>query len=433
MLLIVIGLTVEIGGQIYAYLHPAYKVLPFAPDPFLGWRFIPNSEHIITGNHWYAREYSTTNKINSHGFRDFERKFKKNENTIRIGLLGDSMIAAREVAFEKTAGQLLEKKLNKKLSHKTSKKYEVLNFGVPGYGVDQMVLNWKNYISKFNLDFVFLYLFENNYLRTISATWCSKGFFGIEDLGDRNCLFIRPVAIVKKHSPGKLTLEDHKKFVIDYLYINLKDLEAIKPLLNSKNYKQTFQLLNELQLSILNPSEYEKFVKEQNKYIEKKMNGERMIKKEKQWFLLPIFSEFITLLNNIQKVKKSQLKIFNERQKKYAGYTQDFPSWTTTNLVNLKLVQYLNNWVNKSGGQLGLVDTFSFHAEPTPPLSYASNLLNQLALSGNISYIPLYKKLIKSREEGLPTIWKHDPHLNERGNKIFTDSMFDVLEKKFIQ
>jgi hypothetical protein len=92
-----------------------------------------------------------------------ERPINKDSKTVRIALRGDSMIAAREVAFEKTAGWLLEKKLNKELSPKTGKKYETFNFGVPGYGVDQMYLNWKLFASKFEPDFVFLYVFEKNF------------------------------------------------------------------------------------------------------------------------------------------------------------------------------------------------------------------------------------------------------------------------------
>ena len=101
----VVIIIIEIGGQGYAYLNPAYKTISFVPNRILGWRFIPNSEHKITGNYWYAREFSVNLNINSHGFRDFERTIKKDKNTIRIALLGDSMIAAREVNFKKTATQ----------------------------------------------------------------------------------------------------------------------------------------------------------------------------------------------------------------------------------------------------------------------------------------------------------------------------------------
>jgi hypothetical protein len=44
------------------------------------------------------------------GFRDKERTFENRKNTLRIALLGNSMVAGRQLDFEKTAGQLLEKK-----------------------------------------------------------------------------------------------------------------------------------------------------------------------------------------------------------------------------------------------------------------------------------------------------------------------------------
>ena len=149
-------IVVEVGGQLYAYFHPGYKVIPFVPHPILGWRYIPNSEHIQTGNHWYAREFSAKVKINSHGFRDKERTLEKGLGTVRIALLGASIVSSESVDFEKTAGQLLEKRLNKEFRPKTGKHYEVLNFGVPGYGVDQMFLTYGNFASKFDLDYIFI-------------------------------------------------------------------------------------------------------------------------------------------------------------------------------------------------------------------------------------------------------------------------------------
>ena len=116
-------IVIEVGGQVYAYFHPAYKVFPFVPHPILGWRFIPNSDHIVTGDYWHAREFSAEVKINSHGFRDFERPIEKNKNTVRVALLGDSMVSARQVDFEKTAGQLLEKRLNKEFGAKIEESF----------------------------------------------------------------------------------------------------------------------------------------------------------------------------------------------------------------------------------------------------------------------------------------------------------------------
>jgi hypothetical protein len=71
-------------------------------------------------------------QTNAHGFRDLAREIQKPERVIRIALLGDSFVEAIQVPFNKTAGHLLEQKLNniitapKKLSTNPFK-YEVLN------------------------------------------------------------------------------------------------------------------------------------------------------------------------------------------------------------------------------------------------------------------------------------------------------------------
>jgi hypothetical protein len=59
-------------------------------------------------------------------------------------------VAARQVSFEKTASQLLEKKLNHELGVATGGKFEVLNFGVGNFGLSQYYLTWQNYASKFD-------------------------------------------------------------------------------------------------------------------------------------------------------------------------------------------------------------------------------------------------------------------------------------------
>jgi hypothetical protein len=427
LIFLVVGIIIEIGGQTYAYFHPAYKVIPFAPHPVLGWRFIPNTEHIITGNHWYAREFSAKVKINSHGFRDLERKIEKKNNTIRVALLGDSMVAARQLNFEKTAGQLLEKRLNKEFGPKTGKKYEVLNFGVPGYGVDQMFLNWDRYASKFNPDYVFLYIFEKNYLRTISSNWCARGFLGIDNLGDKKCLFIRPVAYLRKQKVNRKKLIGSNPNM-DLFYINDGELKNIKEILKRNSFNDLFSYLNSLPTRISPPLEYIKFLKEQKIYIEKEMNGTRMIKKKTKLFLYDIFlSANKSLISFFDKKKQED---WRDSPHYTSGNTNNFPSWITTNLVNLKTLQVLGNSIISSRNNFTIVDSFQFHNESIPPTQFASKWLRNLSKYSNFGYIPLYEKLNKSNQNGNSPRWKYDAHLNELGNQIFADSMFDYLEKK---
>jgi len=268
-------LVVEIGGQIYVYFHPSYKILPFIPHQVLGWGFIPNSKHIMTGDHWYSREFSSKIKINSHGFRDFNRPIRKDRNSIRIAILGDSMVAGRQLEFDVTAGQLLEKKLKKFITPKTGKTYEVLNFGIPGFGVDQMYLNWEHYASKFNPDYVFIYLFEKDYLRTISSVWCQRGFLGVDNIKEIKCLNIRPQPSIDSKPP---------------VILNQKNWSKIDSLETSSRFKDILLFLEKLPLKVYLPTDYEVFMQQQKKYMEKELNGQRILKRTRKVFLIDIFS-----------------------------------------------------------------------------------------------------------------------------------------------
>ena len=77
-----------------------------------------------------------------------------------------------------------------------------------------------------------------------------------------------------------------------------------------------------------------------------------------------------------------------------------------------------------------IVDSFQFHNESIPPTQLASNWLSNLSQSFRFGYIKLYEGLNESREKGNSPRWKYDLHLNEIGNEIFANSMFNYLETK---
>src|SRR5262249_49030164 len=58
-----------------------------------------------------VREHRARLRINSLGLRDVERSLVKPSGTIRVGLLGDSMVEAIQVSQEATFGTLAERKL----------------------------------------------------------------------------------------------------------------------------------------------------------------------------------------------------------------------------------------------------------------------------------------------------------------------------------
>ncbi len=70
-------------------------------------------------------------RTNSAGFADRERSVKKLPDTFRIAVIGDSIAFGWGVAPEDRYSDVLERFLNDTAS--TGTKYEVLNFGIPGY------------------------------------------------------------------------------------------------------------------------------------------------------------------------------------------------------------------------------------------------------------------------------------------------------------
>jgi hypothetical protein len=109
------------------------------PDPFIGWRFLPNQQIDGKDEHGLPRKVLT----NSLGFADDDHDVEKASNTIRIAFLGDSFTAAvgvdRSQNFTAIVGEELQKQ-------EPSKKIEVLNFGQPSFGTGNEYLTWKHYV-----------------------------------------------------------------------------------------------------------------------------------------------------------------------------------------------------------------------------------------------------------------------------------------------
>lgn len=110
------------------------------------------------------------------------------------------------------------------------------------------------------------------------------------------------------------------------------------------------------------------------------------------------------------------------------GDKDDFPSWITTNLINLKTIQTLGTNIIKSEKKFIIVDSFPFHNKPIPPIKSASKWLKELSDHSNFGYIPLYEELNNSTNAGDSPRWKYDSHFNELGNEIFASSIFNYLK-----
>ena len=101
---------------------------------------------------------NTTISTNSEGFRDYEYPIEKPENTYRIAMIGDSVTFGWGVNLKDTYAKQLENKLKSRSDYK----YEVLNFGIPGYYTDQELNLVKKNVLTYNPDMIILtYVFND--------------------------------------------------------------------------------------------------------------------------------------------------------------------------------------------------------------------------------------------------------------------------------
>ncbi|MCX5679772.1 MAG: hypothetical protein NTZ95_03855 [Candidatus Omnitrophica bacterium] len=107
------------------------KNIRFIYDPSLGWIPRPKIKS-KSGLYSYNSDAIRTDTIES-----VISKIPR-QGVLRIAIFGDSFTHSDDVSFKETWGDLLEKNLKK-----AGVDAEVLNFGVPGYGMDQSLLRWE--------------------------------------------------------------------------------------------------------------------------------------------------------------------------------------------------------------------------------------------------------------------------------------------------
>jgi hypothetical protein len=120
-------------------------------DPLLGWTIGP-SRHSADGLYW-----SSSEGIRAPAEKD---SFTKDTEETDIALVGDSYTFGEEGTFEESYGYHLEQMLGPQ--------FRVLNFGVPGYGVDQMFLRYERDIPPWKPKIVILGFISDDVVRTLS-------------------------------------------------------------------------------------------------------------------------------------------------------------------------------------------------------------------------------------------------------------------------
>jgi hypothetical protein len=117
-----------------------------AYDSTLGWKFISNGRGVMAHRGKPPNEIVT----NSLGFRDHAPSEKKKN---KIMVLGDSFVANIALEDKEVFTEIMEDQL---------KEYDVLNFGVSGYGQVQEYLLLKKWIDVIDPDVVILVVYLQN-------------------------------------------------------------------------------------------------------------------------------------------------------------------------------------------------------------------------------------------------------------------------------
>jgi hypothetical protein len=152
-----VALTLGLAGGVLAMELLARLALTdfYTCDPVTGWRFAPGRSGLKIDR---RLEYATYTRINTAGFRDLERSPEKPPGTVRVVLLGDSMLAGLQVPLEESLAQRLEGFLN--LSGEA--RYEVVNCATDGYGTAQQWLVYRERCRHYQPDLVLLGFFASN-------------------------------------------------------------------------------------------------------------------------------------------------------------------------------------------------------------------------------------------------------------------------------
>jgi len=161
-----IGLL-EVGVRI---LRPQ-PLAAVSRSPRLGWTHKPNTQFVFERS-----EFRLPVRFSSAGLRDREFTVAKPAGTYRIAMLGDSFVEALQVPLDSCAAKRLERSLN--TGAPPGRSYEVMNFGVTGYGTCQQLLLLEEQALRFHPDLVVSQYYFNDLDDDARCGFCSLGTDG---------------------------------------------------------------------------------------------------------------------------------------------------------------------------------------------------------------------------------------------------------------
>jgi hypothetical protein len=180
-------------------------------DEVLGWKLPPNREITET-----KEEYSVTYRANRQGFRspyDFEEQF----SGPRIAFVGDSFTFGSGVEYEETFVARLEADLPGT---------RTLNYGIGGFGIDQMWLTLRDRVIPYGADLVVLVFIRNDLERTQTSIRMGHGWLE------------KPTFKLHKGELVRVTAEDKPAYPLWWLQQHSRLAERIRRTRNSLGRSQ---------------------------------------------------------------------------------------------------------------------------------------------------------------------------------------------------
>jgi len=173
-------------------------------------------------------------EINSHGYRGRDWSLEKPLGSYRIAILGDSFVEAFQIPLEGTFPARLEEALDRECG--TGRKFEVLNFGVSGFGTGQELETLRLRVLPFKPDLVLLYFYGSNDIYDNSSELDDEPNRLHFMLGDDNRLVRLPFEV--RDSELKRWLRHHSR-----LYLFVRD--RVKRLVTVDRAMQVLHLMQE--------------------------------------------------------------------------------------------------------------------------------------------------------------------------------------------
>jgi len=144
-------ILIEMFLRLLGWSYPVFA----RPDPDLGWSFRPG----VSG--WSVHENTAYVRINRFGFRGEDWSEQPATDTLRVAVLGDSYADSSNLSEEKSLTGQIQAHLSECPSLGT-RRVEVLNFGVSGYGTGQHYLQLQHRVAAFHPSMVLLAFYAGN-------------------------------------------------------------------------------------------------------------------------------------------------------------------------------------------------------------------------------------------------------------------------------